>query len=179
MAYNPYPYGGYQPTTGYYPGPVPDQLAQLRQNQIQQIPPNMMQPAPNLAQQPQAIVSGQQTAPAGAPQNSGIIWVSGKQEADGYMIAPNSAVALWDQNNPVVYLRQADSTGKPSTKVYDLVERVNNPSPQQAVSQIDPTQFITREEFSDAVHAAVEEVLAERMKRSSKPAKQKEDIDNG
>jgi len=43
MAYNPYPYGGYQPTPGYYPGPVPDQLAQLRQNQMQQIQPQMMQ----------------------------------------------------------------------------------------------------------------------------------------
>lgn len=154
---------------GNFTAPIPDRLAQLRQNQMQT----------QMVQQPpmQQLTPANPASPS--PQNSGIIWVSGKQEADGYMIAPNSAVALWDQNNPVVYLRQADSTGKPSTKVYDLVERVNNPSPQQAVSQIDPTQFITREEFSDAVHAAVEEVLAERMKRSSKPAKQKEDIDNG
>ena len=42
MAYNPYPYGGYQPTPGYYPGPVPDQLAQLRQNQQIPAQPQMM-----------------------------------------------------------------------------------------------------------------------------------------
>ena len=54
MAYPNYPYPGYQPVPNYYPGPVPDQLAQLRQNQMQQIPPNMIQPAPNLVPQPQA-----------------------------------------------------------------------------------------------------------------------------
>ena len=158
-----------------YSSPVPDRLAQLRQNQGQP----MMQGA-QMAQQPQPMQTNMgAVAPTGAPQNSGIIWVRGRAAVDGYLVAPNCAAALWDENEPIIYLKQADSTGRCSTKEYDLVERVNNPSPQQAVSQIDPTQFITREEFSDAVHAAVEEVLAERMKRSSKPAKQKEDIDNG
>ena len=95
MAYNPYPYGGYQPAPNYYPSPVPDQLAQLRQNQML---PSMQPPQPMPAN------------PSGAPQNSGIIWVSGKQEADGYLVAPNSALALWDQNNPAIYLRSADGT---------------------------------------------------------------------
>jgi len=41
MAYQPYPYSGYQPNP-YYPGPVPDQLAQLRQNQQIPAQPQMM-----------------------------------------------------------------------------------------------------------------------------------------
>lgn len=171
MAYNPYPYGGYQPATGYYPGPVPDQLAQLRQSQVQQIPPNMIQPAPNLAQQPQAIVPGQQTNPPSGPQNSGIIWVSSKPEADGYLVAPNSAVALWDANNPVIYLRKADSTGKPSTVVYDLVERTDNPAPQQAAPQIDLSRYVTIDQLED--------ILAERLKRPAKASKTKEETENG
>lgn len=171
MAYNSYSYGGYQPASGYYPGPVPDQLAQLRQSQFQQIPPNMIQPASNLAPQPQPIIPGQQTASAGGQQNSGIIWVNGKAEADGYLVAPNSAVPLWDANNPVIYLRKADSTGKPSTVVYDLVERTDNPAPQQAAPQIDWSQFITRDQLED--------ILAERFKRSAKAAKVKEDTENG
>ncbi len=170
MAYSSYPYQGYQPTP-YYPGPVPDQLAQLRQNQIQQIPPNMMQPAPNLAQQPQAIVSGQQTAPTGAPQNSGIIWVSNKYEADNYLVPPNSAVALWDSNNPVIYLRKADSTGKPSTVVYDLVERTDNPAPKQPAPQIDMSQYVTIDQL--------EEILSERLKKPVRQTKPKEDTENG
>lgn len=165
MAYNPYSYGGYQPAPNYYPGPVPDQLSQLRQNQMQG--PTM--PMTQMTQQPQPMQTNM--GPAGAPQNGGIIWVSGKAEADGYPVAPNSAVALWDANNPVIYLRKADSTGKPATVVYDLVERTDNPAPRQAAPQVDLSQFITRDQL--------ENILAERLKRPVKAAKAKEDTDNG
>lgn len=154
MAYYPQ-YPGYQP---YYPQSVPDQLAQLRQNQMQQ--PMIQQPQP---MQPQMM---QQPG----PQNSGMIWVGSKQEADAYLVAPGSAVALWDSNNPVVYLRQADSTGKPSTKIYDLVERTDAPA-QQTVPQIDLSRYVTIDQLED--------ILAERFKRPSKPVKTKEDTENG
>lgn len=163
MAYPTYPYPGYQPAP-YYPGPVPDQLAQLRQNQVQG--PTM--PMTQMTQQPQPMQTSMgPITPAGGPQNSGIIWVSGKAEADGYLVAPNSAVALWDANNPVIYLRKADSTGKPSTVVYDLVERTDNPSLQQAAPQIDLSQFVTREQLED--------ILAERLKKPARATTKKED----
>lgn len=152
-----YPAQNYQ--NAYYPQPVPDQLAQLRQNQMQQ---SMMQ-GPQMGQQGQPM---QPANPMAGSAQNGMLWVSGRQEADGYLIAPNSAVALWDANNPVVYLRKADSTGKPSTVVYDLVERTDNP-PAQATPQVDFSQFVTREQL--------DEILTERLKRPSKPAKQKED----
>ena len=155
MAYNPYPYGGYQPAPNYYPSPVPDQLAQLRQNQML---PSMQPPQPMPAN------------PSGAPQNSGIIWVSGKQEADGYLVAPNSALALWDQNNPVIYLRSADGTGKPSTKVYDLVERTDTPA-AQAAPQMDMEQYVTWDKL-DAY-------IAERMKKPVKATTTMEETENG
>lgn len=164
MAYQPYPYGGYQPAQ-YYPLAVPDQLAQLRQNQMQQ---PMMQ-GPQMGQPGQPMQTSMGPVPSGAPQNSGIIWVNGKNEADGYLVAPNSAVALWDANNPVIYLRKADSTGKPSTVVYDLVERLDRP-PIQADPQIDFTQFVTWDKL-DAI-------LSERLKKAAKPAKSKEDTQN-
>ncbi|MCI9193221.1 MAG: hypothetical protein HFE92_07470 [Acutalibacter muris] len=160
MAYQPYPYPGYQP--GYYTPAVPDQLALLRQNQQLQ---NFQQPLP-----PQTPAQVAQQPVSGPSQNNGIIWVSGKGEADGYLVAPNSAVALWDANNPVIYLRQADSTGKPSTKVYDLVERTDTPAPQQTVSQVDFTQFVTWDKL--------DEVLAERLKKPVRVPKAKEDTDN-
>lgn len=162
MAYQPYPYPGYQPAP-YYPQPVPDQLAQLRQNQMQQ---PMMQGA-QMAQQGQPMQPQMPSAnPMAGNVQNGMIWVSGRQEADGFLIAPNSAVALWDQNNPVVYLRKADSTGKPSTVVYDLVERTDDPS-AQAAPQLDLSKYVTREQLED--------ILTERLKRPSKPAKTKED----
>lgn len=167
MAYQPYGYGGYQPVpTPFYSNAVPDQLMQLRQNQVQQLMQSGQMP-----QQMQTPIPPQ--APAGEPGNSaqnGIIWVSGKQEADSYFVVANSAVALWDANNPVIYLRKADSTGKPSTVVYDLVERTDN-RPQQAVQQVDWSQFITRDQL--------EEILAERLKRPGKAIKPKEESENG
>ena len=45
-----------------------------------------------------------------------------------FPVAPNNAVTLWSQNEPVVYLKQADATGKPTLKTYDLVERVQAPT---------------------------------------------------
>lgn len=160
MAYQPYPYPGYQPAP-YYPQPVPDQLAQLRQNQMQQ---PMMQ-GPQMTAQSQSPIP-----PTANNQGNGMIWVSGRQEADGFIVAPNSAVALWDANNPVIYLRKADSTGKPSTVVYDLVERTDNP-PAQPAPQIDLSRYVTIDQLED--------ILAERLKKSSKPVKTKENTDNG
>lgn len=57
---------------------------------------------------------------------SGILWVSNEQEAYSYPVAPNAAVALWDSSKPSVYIKQADASGKPTLKVYDLVERSQN-----------------------------------------------------
>lgn len=123
------PYGWQNP---YYAQPMPDNLAQLRQ---QQMPP-MMAPQP-----PQNPVA-----------QSGVQWVSGEQEARNWMIAPNAAVALWDSSAPTVYLKKADASGKPSLTIYDLVERAETP---HTAPTADPVKFVTREEF-DALAAVVD-----------------------
>lgn len=127
MAYTPY---GWQ--NPYYAQPMPDNLAQLRQ---QQMPP-MMAPQP-----PQNPVA-----------QSGVQWVSGEQEARNWMIAPNAAVALWDSSAPTVYLKKADASGKPSLTIYDLVERAETPRTAPTADQV---KFVTREEF-DALAAVVD-----------------------
>ena len=123
-----YPYYG----NPYMP-PMQDNLAQLRQQQMQAIPP--------------------------LPQ-SGVQWVSGEQEARSWMVAPNAAVALWDSTAPTVYLKQADASGKPTLKVYDLVERLASaPDTQKA-----PTaEYVTRKEF-DALAALVSEMKGKKRK---------------
>ena len=65
----------------------------------------------------------QQTQPIMNQTPSGIIWISGIQEAQMYPVAPNNAVALWENSGKVIYLKQADATGKPTMRIYDLVER--------------------------------------------------------
>lgn len=79
---------------------------------------------------------------------SGIIWVSGAQEAQMYPVAPNNAVALWEQSGKTIYLKTADATGKPTLKTYDLIERA--PSvPDVSSGQGDKTiDYVTKDELS-------------------------------
>ena len=128
-----YPYYG----NPYMP-PMQDNLAQLRQQQLQAIPPMPQNPLPQ----------------------SGVQWVSGEQEARSWMVAPNAAVALWDSTAPTVYLKQADASGKPTLKVYDLVERLASaPDAQKAPA----AEYVTRKEF-DALAALVSEMKGKKRK---------------
>lgn len=153
----PYPYyPQYQP--GYYPAPVPDQLAQLRQNQFQPM------------QQPQ------QFQPQQNPPAPSIVWVQSEQEALNFLVAPNSAVTLWDSNSPVVYLKQADASGKPSMKIYDLVER-NSRSAQAPVTP--PVEYATKDELA-ALAARLDALTAIKeasVKPTTKKTVQKEDAE--
>lgn len=135
MAFNPY----YQ--SPYYPQPMPDNLMQMRQQQ-------MMQPAPP-------------PVPQNPVATGGVQWVSSEQEARGYLIAPNSAVALWDSTAPTVYLKQSDASGKPTLKIYDLVERAETAS---NAPQKPGVEFVTREEF-DRLAALVGELKGKKKRK--------------
>lgn len=146
-----YPYYGYQPYQPYQP-PMADQLMQLRQNQYQ----------PNMQQVPQ-----QQAAPS-------IVWVQNEMEAANYLVAPNSAVTLWDSNAPVVYLKQADASGKPSMKIYDLVERTQRTvqAPQAPAVEYAPLSRL------EELEARLNELAAgKETPKSSKKTTTKEDAE--
>lgn len=141
-----YPYYGYQPYQMYQPyqPPMADQLTQLRQQQFQ--------PAQNVQQSPQQT-------------QSGMIWVQNEMEAANYLVAPNSAVTLWDSNSPVVYLKQADASGKPSMKIYDLVERTQRPVQAAQAPAVEYAPLSRLE----ALEARMNELAA--VKDSPKPTK--------
>lgn len=62
---------------------------------------------------------------------STMIWVSGLNEAQMYPVAPNNAVVLWQQDGKTIYLKQADATGKPSMRIFELTERSQSiPGPE-------------------------------------------------
>lgn len=75
---------------------------------------------------------------------SSILWVRNGQEAAMYPVAPNNAVALWDSSSPVIYLKQADASGKPSMKIYDLVERSEMPQDASKSSESNNETFATK-----------------------------------
>lgn len=144
-----YPYY-YQPYQPYQP-PMADQLMQLRQNQYQ----------PNMQQVPQQ-------------QSPSIVWVQNEMEAENYLVAPNSAVTLWDSNAPVVYLKQADASGKPSMKIYDLVERTQRPAqtPQAPTVEYAPLSRL------EALEARLNELASvKEAPKSTKKTTTKEDAE--
>ena len=88
-----------------------------------------------------------QPAQQQAQPQTGIIWVSGAQEAAMYPVAPNNAVALWEQSGKSIYLKSADATGKPTIRVYDLAERVKNDSDATSATDVKTPDYATKEEL--------------------------------
>ena len=85
------------------------------------------------------------------PQNQSIIWIPNEQAANDFIVAPNNAVTLWDMNAPVVYVKKADASGKPSMTTYDLVERAQA-APAPAAPRRDMSEeYVTRREFDELV----------------------------
>lgn len=164
-------YGNYQLP---YPNIYQQQMYQPQNPMMMQGQP--MQNAQQMPMQNQPMQQSmqpqmQQAAPQ---QSNGMIWINGKAEADSWPVLAGNAVALWDSTAAVVYLRQADSTGKPSTKVYDLVERTETPA-QRPAPQIDMSRYMTIDDAEEMIDRRVNDILAERLKRPVKAAKPKED----
>lgn len=92
-----------QPTT-----PMPDQLAQLRQQPQQQVPQVPLQQG-----QPSTM--------------TGPVFVSGEAGARGFMVAAGNTVMLIDADpdSNVFWLKSADSAGMPSMRTFDYKERIN------------------------------------------------------
>ena len=76
------------------------------------------------------------------------IWFNGgENEARMYPVAPNNAVALWSETDPVIYLKKADASGKPEFKIYDLVERKEADSSKES-----SVEYVTKEDFSGIIN---------------------------
>ncbi len=124
------PYYTHNPYQPMYNPPMQDQLAQFRQ------PYQMQNPS--------------------AQQQSAMVWVRNRMEAEAYPVAPNTAIALWDMNQPIVYKKETDVSGRPVLKAYKLVE-ATDVTQQQSFSG---GEFVTRQEFQafvDSLNAKKEE----------------------
>lgn len=75
-------------------------------------------------------------------------WVKSDKEVEDEYVAPNCAAAFWNENVPVLYLKQADATGKTTTTVYDMIERK---APEDA--EVVKTDYATSADFASLVGA--------------------------
>lgn len=133
-----YPYYG-----NPYMSPMQDNLAQLRQQQ-------MMQPQmPVQTAQPQQM-------------QTSVVWISGgKEEANGFMVAPNSRVIIFETNSMVFYIKERDASGTPiPMRTFNYTEEAEN-KPHDTKKMDD--KFVTRKEF-DALAALVSEMKGKKRK---------------
>lgn len=123
-----YPYYSYNPHQSFYAPQYQQPIQQMSQQPIQQPTPQASSP-------------------------SSIIWVRNYNEAAMYPVAPNNAVALWDSSSPSIYLKQADASGKPSMKIYDLVERTETPAESANGRDEKTHSYATKDELAAVVGA--------------------------
>lgn len=135
---------------GYYPPPMPDQLAQLRQ-----------------AAYPQAQQAAQQSAP--------IIWVQGEEGAKAYMVAAGNSVLLMDSEASTFYIKATDTSGMPQPlRIFDYTERTAAKAAPQRPAQQQGDEYVTRQEFN-ALAARIDALAA-----TEKPsAKKKREVTDG
>lgn len=185
MAYTPYNYGGY-PTPNYYTPPMPDQLAQLRQNQYQNPMMNQQPMQQQMQQQAPVQQPTQPMQPALMAQQStmsGPVFVNGEAGARGFMVGAGNTVMLIDADPDAhtFWLKSADASGMPSIRTFDYTERVNAPrSPQTPVESapVVNADYVTREEWNalqaraDALAKELEELKAKKAPAPKKTVKE-------
>lgn len=137
-----YPYG-YMPSYYNPNNAAPDMLNQYKMPYQQNMAPQMPQQVPSTAPQ----------------VNDGMIWVQGLEGAKSYLVAPNTTVVLWDTESSTLYIKSADSSGKPNEmKILDFVERdVSKNAPQDTFGK--NVKFVTVDELQ-AVESKIEELTA-------------------
>lgn len=73
-----------------------------------------------------------------------LIAVNGLDSANAYPVMPNSRIALFDNNEDVVYIKQTDSQGFSNIKAFRLVEF----NPSANMNQMMPnSDYVTKQEF--------------------------------
>lgn len=119
-----YPYYG-----NPYMQPMQDNLAQLRQQQMQTMPPRM--PVQTVQQQ---------------PMQTSVVWISGgKEEANGFMVAPNSRVIIFETNSMIFHIKERDANGTPiPMRTFNYVEETETVHQDTKIDD----KFVTREEFN-------------------------------
>ena len=130
---------------------------------------------------PQNQFTGGYVVPTPTPTqtpSSQFVWVQGEAGAKSYPVAPGNRIALFDSENPVVYIKTVDLSGKPAEmEIFDLVKR--EPKPVEESPKVDFTSFITREEISQIVADSVSKEVEKAISGLSlKPApKKKKEVD--
>ena len=149
----------------YAPFYRPTYYDPVQQNQIGQFNQQYQQP---MQQQMQPVQTAQQ------PTND-FLWVLGQTEAEGYPVAPNNTVTLWDKNLPTIYIKSVNAQGVPSMRILDFTDRTANATKTQSVPSFNsPNNFVTIDSFNalkgdvEAMRCKLDELNAKPVAKSKK-----------
>lgn len=126
--------------------PMPDQLTQLRQQQMQSAPMQMQQPV-------QMMPPPMRPQPSTSP-----LWVQGEAGAKAYPVAPGNTVILMDVENSTFYLKSVDASGIPAMRTFDYRERTAAQNPPVQAAQMPTSDYVTRSEF-EALRGKIEALM--------------------
>lgn len=106
------------------------------------------QPVQTQPAQPQYSQQNTVSQPQPQPQmKQPINWVKSEREVDEAYVEPNSAGVFWNENEPIIYLKKVDGTGKASKTIYDIIERKQPVNATEVESQSSPS----KDEFTQLV----------------------------
>ena len=107
-------------------------------------------------------------SPYGSSSNSpssSFVWVQGEAGAKAYPVAAGNKVALFDSENPVVYIKSTDINGRPNEiEIYDLIKR-NSEEPKEP--SMDLSEYIKKKDLETMIAAAAKEQVEKAMSEIS------------
>lgn len=91
--------------------------------------------------------------------DTSIIWVQGESGAKAYPVQNGKSVVLFDSESEHFFIKTADASGMPQPlRVFSYSETNEN---EMKAPAIDTSQFITREEFEEALQKLKERPVAQ------------------
>ena len=161
-----------------YPNnPMLNQQMALLDQEYSQKKANLMQ---NFYSQQQQINSwNQQSAPAQATapapsQNVNWIQVSGIDGAKNQIVQPGQTAWMMDNNQPYFYVKSVDNVGSSNFRIFQFAEVADVAPEQAAQQQIDPSQYVQRDEF-ERFKEQMEQLTTANKKQPNKTNKGVED----
>lgn len=134
----PYNYGAYNPYQYYQPTPT----------QVQQQPIQYNTPVP------------QYQAPQQPANTNGFVWVQGEAGAKAYPVGSGNTVLLMDSENPVLYIKSTDNSGRPlPMETYDLIKRENSPGGNFGKQSVDLSAYVKRSEVNEMLESMVQKAV--------------------
>lgn len=99
---------------------------------------------------------------------NGITWIQGVEGAKAYQLPANSNVLLMDsENDGIFYIKVSDNIGMCTLRVFKYEEISNTPS------QVDTSQFVTRDELTQIIKEMKESVNNEQFVSTTKSKQSK------